>query len=155
MAGKIIVKLTFSEIMLGAVAGIGRQIIALKKKLKPGYGGDTSMDWQKHIEGALAEMAVAKYLNIFWNGTIGKLHPGDVGKNEVRSTHYEDGHLLLHDEDDDNARFFFVVGINGRYEIKGWIRAKDGKLKEYIKDPTKKRPCYFVPADALNPMDSL
>ena len=61
--------------------------------------------------------------------------------------------------------FILAVGANGRYNLPGWILAKDGKVAEFWKDPVgaryqregvnKPRPAFWVPQRALRPMASL
>lgn len=151
------VKLTSYEILTGAHVGIMRQTQNLK--VRPGtdaHGASLSDGWQLNIEGALGEMALAKALGIYWNGNIGALDAGDVGKFEARTTSRENGRLILHPSDSDWALFFLLTGVNGRYTIRGWIRGEIGKDAAYWSDPSGHgRSAYFVPQHRLHPIDQV
>lgn len=147
---KIQISLTSAEIMLGATAGVMRQVENLKNNAKPFYGAGRENDWQLNIEGVLGEMALSKYLNIYWKGK-GKMRAPDVGDVDVRTTPHASGHLILHPNDPDDRLFYLLTGVNGNYTIHGSILGRAGKQDRWIKDPTGGRPAYFVPQDALKP----
>lgn len=144
-----IIKLTLAEMLLGAQAGCQRQVQNLKNKVQHAYGAGNDDDWQLNIEGALGEMALAKYLGVYWDGK-GQMRAPDVGNVDVRtrSQHYYD--LILHPNDPDDRRFYLLTGQNGEYQVHGSILAKDGKKEEFWSDPSRKnRPAFFVPKSAL------
>ena len=143
-----IIELTPSEILVAAMCGAMRNIQSIKEGREPAYGIPPGQDWQYNIEGALGEAAVAKRLGIYWAGK-GKLREPDVGIVDVRTSRKHNGDLILHKEDPDDRVFWKVTGENGRYVIRGWILASDGKKDEYWRDGTKGRPAYFVPHDFL------
>lgn len=135
------------EIELAAIAGVQRQVENLAKNRTPKYGAGRWLDWQLAIDGCLGECALAKYLGIFWSGK-GRFAGLDVGRYQVR-TSQTGPDLLLHPDDQDNHIFWLVVGLNGEYEIRGWIEARIGKDKKYWRDPVGGRGCYFVPQAVL------
>lgn len=137
-----------SEMMLAANAGIMRNIENIKKGVKPAYGAGNENDWQYSIEGAMGEFALAKYLGLFWHGK-GKMRGDDVGSFQVRTSSRENGDLILHPRDHDEKTFWLVTGINGTYNIRGFIKAKNGKKQEFWRDPAGNRPAYFVPQSKL------
>lgn len=143
------IELTPAEIMLGAEAGVMRQVENLKIGRKPAYGAGTENDWQLHIEGCLAEMAMAKYLGVYWAGK-GKLRHPDVGDMDVRTRSKSHYRLILHKEDPDDRVFWLMCGVNGKYDVVGWIRGRDGKQEQYWSDPAGGRPAYFVPQEHLH-----
>jgi hypothetical protein len=145
------VRLTFYEIMQGAHVGVMRQVENMQKQRKARYGAGHTNDWQLNIEGALAEMALAKYLDRYWaKGMVGDK---DVAGVQVRSTSYANGRLRLHEDDSDDDVFYLVTGINGVYEVVGWILGCNGKREEFWCDPTgNNRHAYFVPQNALIPL---
>ena len=100
-----IIKLTPWEIMLGAQAGVMRQVENIKRGRKPYYGSGSDNDWQLHIEGCLGELALAKYLNIYWGGK-GRLRASDVGRFEVRTRSKQHYSLILHKKDPDDKIFW-------------------------------------------------
>lgn len=154
MSSDISIKLTAPEMILAGQIGVLRMVHVITKGRNHTYGSKDSDNWQRHIEGAMGECAVAKYLGLFWNGTIGEINRSDVGKIEVRTAFDHNRRLILHKEDKDDSLFVFVTGGNGVYLIRGWIKCSDGKQDRYWSDPTKEnRPAYFVPTTILKSMN--
>ena len=146
-----VITLTPSEILQGAMVGVMRQTKGIEKGRRHAHNSDqeATKDWQQHVEGALGEMALAKYLGVYWsNGFLGAC---DVAGSDVRQTDRQNGCLLLHQRDEDSRPFFLVTGKCGTYTIRGWLYAKDGKVDQYWKDPVGGRAAYFVPQSKLNP----
>jgi hypothetical protein len=154
---KVEIQLTTSEILQASFIGCMRQSQNLEANRRPAHGAGNLNDWQKHISGALGECALAKYLGVYWSG-VGKLRGHDVGEMvDVRTQppkYSYPNSLILHKGDPDDRVFFLVVGLNGRYTIKGWMLAKDGKDEKYWSDPTNEdRYAYFIPESELRSLD--
>lgn len=142
-----------AEMMQAATVGLIRQLQNLRDQREPAHGAGDEKDWQKHVEGALGEFALAKVLDRFPSGAHG-FRARDVGKWQVRTTRHPDGRLILHHSDADDDRFVLVTGVNGDYVLRGWILGRDGKQQKWWVDPSgKNRPAYFVPQSALRPLD--
>jgi hypothetical protein len=138
--------------MIGAaMVGVMRHTQNVKLGLGATFGERPELAWQRHIEGALTEAALAKSLGRYWLGT-GKWKDPDVGDVDVRATHRPNGRLIIHKEDPEDRRFYFMTGLNGSYELRGWIMGRDAKRDEWWTDPVGGRPAYFVPIAALNPI---
>lgn len=149
------VKLEEYEIEMAAFVGIRRKANSISKKRKSAnynLGG-----WDADVEGALAEMAVGKALNIYWNGSVNTFTngPNDVGKFEVRSTLNKEGSLVIRPKDSDSETYILVTGSCPDYELVGWMKGKEAKNKTYIKNPGNKGIAFFVPQDKLKPMNKL
>ena len=143
------ITLNYAEVMIASQVGIMRQIEDIKANKKPVSGEKRELAWQRHIEGALTECAMAKYLNVYWSKKSWP-HP-DVGEIEVRSTYWEFGDLRVDPKDPDHRKFYLLTGLNGDYTIRGWIYAKDAKQDKYLKTYDKEREMkYFVPQIDLN-----
>jgi hypothetical protein len=140
--------LTAPEIMLGATAGIMRQVENIKLKSKAYYGAGHERDWQYNIEGALGEMALSKYLGVYWKGKSRKRET-DVAHYDVRTSSRANGDLILHPDDPDDRTFWLLTGFNGTYTVHGCIVAAEGKKEEYWRDPAGNRPAFFVPQNLL------
>ena len=151
----MLVKLTPAEVLQGAQAGIMRQTKNIRRKLKHRYGASAENDWQMHVEGCLGEMAVAKYLDRFWHGAVGIPHHGDIGSIEVRTSNHETARLIVHDRDLSDSVFILVTGLNGLYNIRGWIKGKEAKQRRFWSDPAGGRPAYFVPKSELIEIEKL
>jgi len=143
------VELTPKEMIVAATMGVMRQVENLKLGRRPAHGAGTSADWQKHIEGCLAEFAAAKALGLYPAGAATFRAPDLGGTLEVRSTQHPRGRLLVHPEDPDGHRYLLVAGENGSYEIAGWISGEDAKRSQWWDEPQKGRPAYCVPQSAL------
>ena len=144
------IKLSSTEMFLAAQVGVMRQIQNLNKGRKGAYGSGSNNDWQLHIEGAMGECAVAKAMGIYWNGAIGDLDAGDVGRLQVRTRSSHRYELILHKRDSDDDKYILVTGKNGQYRLHGWIKGNEGKNPDYWSDPAGGRPAFFVPQGELN-----
>jgi hypothetical protein len=144
-----VITLTTYEIIMGSQAGMLRQIENIGRQRKSAYGAGTENDWQLHIEGCLGELALAKYLNLFFSGK-GEFRSADVGIVDVRTRSKDWYDLILHPNDPDDRKFYLVTGNNGTYTVRGWILGSEGKQEKYWKDPAGGRPAYFVPQRDLN-----
>jgi hypothetical protein len=151
------VLLSWHEAKEATEIGVKRQISNLKDE-RPDAHGFTGDGWGAHIEGALAEKAVAKHLDRYWLAVVSgdpKILQGDVGNLQVRSTMHASGRLILHKADPDGSVFISVIGpaysnVGVTFDIVGAIRARDGKRDEWWEDPSGKgRPAYFVPRAML------
>jgi hypothetical protein len=144
------ITLTWHEMIQGATVGVRRQVEALRRRRPEIYGHPENGEWDAHILGACAEMAVAKHLGAYWEGVVDRPETlrGDVGTVQVRSTTHRGGSLILHDRDKDDAMFYLVVASPPEFAIVGWIVGRDGKVPGFF-DASKPRPAYFVPQSAL------
>lgn len=105
---------------------------------------------EEETVGAVGELAFAKYREIPWDGSVDTFHNvPDVAGVEVRATAYEDGHLVIRDNDADDRIFVLVTGSAPEVEIRGWIRGIDAKRDEFLRDPHGYRQAWFVPQGAL------
>ena len=145
-----VVRLTPLEIAWAAQAGVMRQCQDLRRN-KPSIRGECqTAAWQRHIEGALSEYALAKHLNLHWSGQGASGAPDVGGRHEVRVTHRDNGRLLLYEYDCDDSPYWLLCGINGTYRVAGWILGVDGKLKKWWRKLREDRhPAYVVPQLAL------
>ena len=148
------VQLTYSEIILGAMAGVHRRVEYLKSGLSNRYQPSMEQIWGAQIEGAVAEQALAKGLNKYFSGK-GEFGQSDLDEDiECRATSWPDGRLILHDADKGEARYYLLVGEVGHYRIIGSIYGWEGKKKEYLDDPNQTgKSAYYVPQSELEPYE--
>lgn len=152
------ITLSWHEIAMGSEIGRLRQVISINKGL-PDSHGFQGCGWSVHIEGACAEVAVAKALGIFWNGSVNNFGGPDMthptrGNIQVRLAGNH-GHLIVRPHDPPNDVWVLVTGKNGNYEIHGWILGSEAKQPQHLKDWTGRPPAYFVPPSALRPLELL
>jgi hypothetical protein len=139
------------ELFMGAQAGVMRRLEAMRHGREDRYGAPPQDLWGLDIEACLAELAVAKAYNLYWERLARNPAAlrGDVAELQVRSTWREDGSLILHHEDPDDAIFILVTGRAPTFDIRGWIRGSDGKEERWWRTGDG-RPAFFVPQSALN-----
>lgn len=157
--GAITIALTWGEVLQAAQVGVMRQVQNLKAGTQDRHGASLDRGWQLHIEGAIGELAVAKYRDRFWSGALGNWKADDVGRWQVRSRNrppgQEVGDLTVHPSDPDDRPFVFVTGWPPAYTLHGFIMGRDAKKDEWWRDPAKGRPAFFVPTSALRDLSEL
>ena len=148
----MIVELNANEVLVATYIGSRRNAEACFKKRKARFPEKVIGElWGFHIEAAHAELAVCKYLGIYWGFGVNTFHVADVENTnlEVRWSSREDMKV----RPDDNGIIVSVTGKCPVYEIKGWMRAADAKQDKWLynREPV----CYFVPHTQLHPIEEL
>lgn len=146
------VKLTEYEVHMAAGVGTRRHIESIYKgrydNLNNGSAG-----WNEHIEGAAAELAVAKLYSVYWDGSVSTFKKADLGvRVQVRSTQLGDGKLIVRDKDPDDDIYILVTGRVPTFHIRGGIPGDHAKIQKYIFNPSgvkSGKPAYFVPPKDL------
>ena len=146
--------LTNEEMEVAAYEGVRRRLRNLRRDSQPLRGGFKKPGtayapepWKCDIEGAAAELAVAKVTNRYWSGLTKQ--GVDVGKNAgVRHTPHEDGHLIVYDDDPDEMVMVLVTGTPPVLTVRGWVLAAAAKSPGYRREG---RPAteFWVPQTAL------
>jgi len=150
-----VIKVTLenAEIIQGCLIGCMRTIrgkdfkdpSATRKKEK------NVSQWHIDIEGACAEMAFAKGIDIYWSGmAMDTLKAPDVGVVQIRHTDLEYGGLILRPDDNDSETFALVTGAVPKFCIVGWICASDGKVDHRKQGQDTSEPYWKVPQAELN-----
>lgn len=152
------IEITVEDFMVASTKASLRQIWNIRKgRIGHDHGSFSKrrigQRLQDSILGAIAAIVTARFTNLpetdFFDNTKS---PDLAGKLEVRSTDYPNGHLLLHEISKDDAYYILVIIEELNAKIYGWIKAKDGKRKEYWREGD---PGYYaVPQSALNPINS-
>ena len=154
------VTLSWDEALIAEKIGEWRHIKARNDGLtrsteargKPSEEDDSEEALQKDKDAAGAEMAVAKATNCYWPPSLDaqpKTVP-DVGKAiQVRHTRLPHGSLIVSPKDEDDQYFFLVTGEIPEYEVRGFLKGKDAKKEEWLRDPNGRPAAYFVPQKAL------
>src|SRR5262245_30023508 len=129
---KVTVRLSMTEIILAAVAGVIRNVTCIKEGLaNRKYTDDDVSDWQVHIIGSCAECAVAKHLNVYWGGSNRSFKKPDVGDLQVRATGHPDGHLILRERDVKDETFILAIVRLPFVDIVGATQTWAGKQDKY------------------------
>jgi len=144
------------EALLAAAVGSRRRIQSLYAGHKSKGLGEGGFDID--VQAAAAEMAVAKALDIYWDGSVGTFKSkADIGLNiEVRHS-IKGPSLIIRPGDQRNSVYIYVEGKLPDYEVKGYMtyeEAEENKEK-YWKNPGGKGRVWFVPPSDLHPITDL
>jgi hypothetical protein len=148
----VIIELNANEVLVAGYVGMRRNAEATYKKRKSRFPEKRVGElWGFHIEAAHAELAVCKYLNIYWGFGVNTFHTPDVVNTNLEIRWSSRSDMKVRPDDDG-----FVVSVTGKcptYEIKGWLPASQAKQEMYLynKEPI----CYFVPHEDLRPIEEL
>jgi len=149
-----VVRLEPHELLMGAEVAIRRRVASLERGLQDRYGYNGDHTWEQEITSSLAELAVAKALGRYWDGSVNTFKRGDVSRLQVRFTLHAEGRLIIRAEDADQDVFVLVIGLGPReFHVAGWIRGRDGRKPQWLTRPDPGRlHCWAVPQDALRPV---
>lgn len=151
------IRLTWFEVHLASEIGCRRHLAALQAGLPDRHGAGRDNDgWTKHVEGAAGEMAVAKALNLYYDGSVNTFRDGaDVGRIQVRTRSEPHFELLVRDSDADADPFLLVTGRAPSFRIVGWMYGGDAKQEAWRHAHGGREAAYFVPHVALEPLEKL
>lgn len=161
----VVVGLSQSEAAAAATCGAWRAIASRNSNpsfeytdICPTCGEERKkpkLAYANHIQGALGEMAVAKYLDLYWPVSVNRFRDKpDLGDDlEVRS-----GFPKVRPGDDADQRVVFVTMLDAvTFRIDGWIEAGYAQSRpDWKNDPHDRgRPCFVVPEVELRPPEML
>lgn len=154
------VTLTTDELHQAVAVAAQRRISCIfGRKVAQHYDDLDGGEWSTEIESCCAEIAVAKWMGLYWAGGVfsGKRAEHDVGNKQVRHTVYPNGCLIIYPEDNPDDRYILVTGKAPTYRIVGWMLGREvmraGKESDWWKLPVKKRsPSWWVPQKCLRAM---
>ncbi len=139
------------EVELAAGVGVRRQVEALAARRPDRHGYHGEDGWTVHVEGACGELAVARFLGRYWDGSNRTYRSAaDVGAVEVRTRSRHDYDLIIREDDADTSAFVLVTGRCPDYWVRGWIRAADARRPEWLQRHGGREPAWFVPPAHLN-----
>lgn len=139
-----VVTLTTMELWSGAIVGLARRLSSIQKGIDNKKHAEQS-DWSIDIDGACAEIAVAKYRGLYWTPTNGTFKLPDLGDLQIRSTSHLSGHLIVRPNDTKNERFILVRTAPPSFTICGWYWASDAKADRYWRQDS-----WWVPQSDLH-----
>jgi hypothetical protein len=153
MNNNTFITLSFHEIYMAACIGVARRLASLKRN-ETNKVQNKDFGWHTDIEAACAELAVAKFLNIHWDGSINSFKKADISNSlQVRHTQLPNGCLILRDRDNPEEKYVLVTGTHPQYKIIGYILGKNGMQNEFLRNPGEVYPAWFVPQKVLIPPD--
>jgi hypothetical protein len=126
----IVVTLKANELLSAAIAGVRRQVSALASGREDYCHNDSVDPFERHIMGAMTELAVAKTFNLFWADETGRVDGSDVGGIiEVRSRKIGGRGLDLGIRErgnKPNKPYLLVHCDVPKFFLIGWIYGGDG-----------------------------
>jgi hypothetical protein len=149
------VTLEWHEYAMGSEVGKLRMLASIRRGSAHRYGMDRQ-GWTEHIEGACAELAVAKTLGVYWDGSVDtfKGRP-DLPGVEVRWRSRPEWDLIVRPDDDPDAWFVLVVGSCPTYTVVGAMQGRDARRDEWSRDYGGRPPAWFVPQAHLLPIEAM
>lgn len=154
VAGTVKVALTFPECEQAAMAGAKRRVLALRDRRPAAYGYQEDDTWKSDIESSGAELAVAKFLGLYWLPWAERLEEvrADVGDCvEVRWRSRRGYDLPAHPEDPDCHYYVLVYGSIPEFELVGWTTGWQAKQPQTWHDNyVRGRPAFWTPQAALS-----
>jgi hypothetical protein len=149
------VELNRHEVLAAAVGGCQRRVTSMEVARPQFYGADERNNfWQIDIQGAIAEFAVAKAFDKYWEPATDKSLkslPGDVGFYQIRSTAHKTGQLIVHERDADDVPFILAIVAEPHVKLAGYLYG--GEAKEI--GEKRKYGCTWVTQDKLRSVTEL
>lgn len=133
--------------------------LELKKSNAAWPGGGNGFEpgyFDESIEGSAGEVAVAKYLNCYWDYSVNTWQDPDLAgfiQVRTRSKFWHD--LNVRWKDAEHEVFVLVTGRMPTYCLRGWAYGHEAKRDEYLKNPGGFHPAFFMPQKDLRPMATL
>jgi hypothetical protein len=145
------------EVHMAASTAVQRCVSSIKDNRSNAHGYSKGSGWSDNIEGACAELVVAKYYNIYWNGSVDTFKSADLGsKIQVRWTWSHNYSLIVRPADSEKDVYILVSGYAPNFRIQGFLYGEDAKNSMYLRNDGSGRPDgYFIPNENLIPIGQL
>lgn len=154
------VTLSETECRIAEIIGQRRRQISLNYDRASTRRDFNSNGLRNDIESAAAELAVAKYFNIYpeWSPTKGEVPKFDLRLRglhlDVKSTDREDGNLLI-PYLNKALVYVLVCGLMPRKCLIGSLRGDLVPARGRWREDMPHQPCWFVTADRLNQLQEV
>ena len=145
------VPMTMTEVYMAVSLGAFRRTSSWREGYNSSKHTSNPTDWAWDIEGALAEMALAKLLNVYYLPTNKDGKKPDVAGNQVRSTDLKTGGMFFRENDIPNKDQPFVLAIVEKHLVNliGWLYGRDC-MKEEWRFGRPDEVCWLVPQRNVN-----
>jgi hypothetical protein len=149
------VTLTRDEWRYAAQIGLDRVISSRCMGLEHRNGMDEADAYRNNIEGACGERAAAKYLGVYWDGSVDTFRSKAdlLGNVEVktRTEHWHD--LIVRRWDAETPKLYIhVTGLAPTYRIRGWLwlGSPDDCRDEWKQTHGGRPEAWFIPTSQLS-----
>lgn len=144
------ITLAWHEYAMASEIGRLRQLTSVRRGSADNHGFN-GLGWSEHIEGACGEMAVSKFLGVYWDGGIDTFKNADIGARiQVRTRSSHSYELIVRPDDYDDDIYVLVTGKCPKYRIQGFTYGSAAKKKEYLQTHGNRPAAYFVPNSKLS-----
>ena len=147
-SGEIRVSLSADDFALAQQVGAQRTAEAQQAN-RPGRAGCPRHNLEQDINGAAAEVAFARVLDVPPSLSISPDPGPDVAGFHVRSTSWQDGHLIIRPGEAKDNRYVLLVGQRTDWRVIGTIAGRDAIRPEFWRAPNARTGCYMVPQSQL------
>jgi hypothetical protein len=140
--------------------GMRRQGVNEAKGLRGRNGGawKGSKALDIHLLGAAGEVAVASYLGMkehLFKETEARRGSDDLPGMDVKTRSRHQYDLIVQKNENACKKFVLVTIESQKTFLHGWCYGHEAMKEEFWADPARGRPAYFVPKEALSPMETL
>ena len=140
--------------------GMRRQGVNEAKGLRGRNGGawKGSKALDIHLLGAAGEVAVASYLGMkehLFKETEARRGSDDLPGIDVKTRSKHQYDLIVQKNEDACKKFVLVTIESQKTFLHGWCYGHEALQERFWADPARGRPAYFVPKEALSPMETL
>lgn len=155
MPAWIEVTLKMWEVATGSHIGAQRQMHALARGLQDRMPTDDP--WTLHVEGACAEIAVAKHLDLYWEPRVNTFKDPDIGRHiQVRRRSRHDWEMLVRDDSPNAHVMVHVTGATPVFRLHGFLPIFTVKQHpEWRANHGQHGWAFFVPQRFLRPLGEL
>ena len=111
-----------------------------------------------HLLGAAGEVAVASYLGMkehLFKETEARRGSDDLPGIDVKTRSRHQYDLIVQKNENACKKFVLVTIESQKTLLHGWCYGHEAMKEEFWADPARGRPAYFVPKEALSPMETL
>lgn len=150
------VKLQWYELIACANVGLHRRIESIRHQFKDGKGFNLPGErWDIDIEGSCAEQALAKWLDVYYTGSVNEPKGKDVGDFQVRLSRSSDPYLIVPKHNNPDDIFVLVTGRAPSFTLLGWIEGRDAMKPGWLKSFGNRPAVYAIPPSSLHSMSTL
>ena len=164
MSEERVVTLTWYEAQIAVDCGVRRNMSSWQRgdKHKAGYKPKDLFDVS--IKAAAAEIAVAKFFGVYWDGSVDTFKSqSDIPNHniEVRLSLTVPPHLIVRPHDPEDRRYVLVQsgwvhGERPKFKMLGWMWGHEAKNERYLTDNGNGRPpAYFLPVSQLHDVKTM
>jgi hypothetical protein len=157
------VTLEWFEIEVASKVGLSRCIENHRQNIGYGWNYDKNFEIgvKDSVQGALAEQAFAKKLNIYYSSHVNYFNEPDLKYNDkniqIRSqTPKKTNFLIVRPNAKDNDIYVLIINRTPEFIIAGGLTAREAKKPEFLTDFGLQRPkVYAVPLEKLKDVTQL